>query len=835
MISSTPWPILSTRSGAELARVVMPIGGIGTGTIGLAGRGALVDWELTNHANKGWAPRIDDHLGPGLMLRTEMVGKPAQGALLEGPLPDHLVDGWQGCAAPFAGLPRFRHCRFHSAYPLAHIELRDPEQPLAVDVLAFNPLIPGDSEASGLPVAMLRVRLHNPGPHAVSATLAVVLPNVIGDDRRVANSAGSHRPRTGTGGRNRFHQGDLLHGLRLDATGVPEGDIAQGEIVLTVPRAVPITWRTAWDRGAWATPLRRFWADLISDGRLVDPTVAEPHDHPIATLAPQVTVAPGDTVEIPLIIAWRFPHRRGWEDWLHDGDFERYPRIGNHYATRFPNAWSAAEYAAQHWTALESGTVAFVRSVVDSDLPRPLAEAALSNLSTLRSQTVFRDETGELFAWEGVRDHSGSCMGSCTHVWNYEHALPFLFPDLARRQRTLEFTYGIGTEGAMAFRLTLPLQPSASIHAAADGQFGTIVRAWREWTHSGDDAWLDRHWPAIRSALAFAWLPGSWDADHDGVVEGCQHNTMDVEYYGPNAQITGWYLAALAASERMARQQRDEAFADRCADLRQRGGAWVDAHLFNNSFYVQDIRGPGSADQLHIATRGWGMGSSDLVNPAFQLGEACLIDQTVGAMMATLYGLEEGLDRAHCRTALRAIFHHNRRQGQWTHSNPMRTFAVGDECSVLMATYPTGVRPTLPFPYADEVMTGFEYTLAIHAILLGLEDEAVQVVTDIRARHDGRRRNPFDEPECGRHYGRALASWGLIPAWTGFRFDGRTRTVTFAHRPGRWPWCAGSAFGTCTITPTGGSLTVLGGIAPRRVIIAGQVHDVDGAGPTWSW
>ena len=34
-----------------------------------------------------------------------------------------------------------------------------------------------------------------------------------------------------------------------------------------------------------------------------------------------------------------------------------------------------------------------------------------------------------------------------------------------------------------------------------------------------------------------------WDGNQDGVMEGSQHNTMDVDY-GPNPQM-GWYMGAL--------------------------------------------------------------------------------------------------------------------------------------------------------------------------------------------------------------------------------------------------------------------------------------------------
>ncbi len=56
------------------------------------------------------------------------------------------------------------------------------------------------------------------------------------------------------------------------------------------------------------------------------------------------------------------------------------------------------------------------------------------------------------------------------------------------------------------------------------------MKAYREWQLSGDDAAMKALWPHVRRSLEFCWIPGGWDADKDGVMEGAQHNTMDVEY-----------------------------------------------------------------------------------------------------------------------------------------------------------------------------------------------------------------------------------------------------------------------------------------------------------------
>src|SRR5205085_10389701 len=99
-------------------------------------------------------------------------------------------------------------------------------------------------------------------------------------------------------------------------------------------------------------------------------------------------------------------------------------------------------------------------------------------------------------------------------------------------------------------------------------------------------------YPAVKSMMEFAWTPGGWDADKDGVMEGVQHNTYDVEFYGPNPLCTVWYLAALAACARMARLMDDGDFAAVCNKLRAKGSAWVDRNLFNGRYYIQKVAVP---------------------------------------------------------------------------------------------------------------------------------------------------------------------------------------------------------------------------------------------------
>jgi uncharacterized protein (DUF608 family) len=778
--------------GRQLKMIAFPLGGVGAGSIGLGGRGELRDWEIFNKPDKGGAPSyafpcIWAQAGPDQPVASVLESR------IQPP-----YEGENGLGSQNApGLERLASATFTGEFPLARIDFEDRALPVRVALEAFTPFIPHDAGDSGLPVAFLRYRVTNPGQAPAKVSIAFCIDNPVGVP---ASSDGAAARPPADSRVNEYRKTGRLEGLLMSNPGLPESHPLKGSFVLALldAGAGSVTHLRGWEQGRWWNSPMLFWDDFREDGELGPEAEA---CNRVGALCLQRTIAPGASQDYTFLLAWHFPNRTprrcGWTAPQGDED----TIIGNYYAQRFPGAWEAAEYAANSLDRLENYTRRFAAALRESTLPGPVKEAASANLSTLVTTTCFRTADGEFHGFEGVNDKSGCCFGNCTHVWNYEAATAHLFPSLARSLRGASFGYDLDDAGAIHFRQLLPPGKQRSGFAAADGQMGQIMHAYLDWILSGDTDWLRGIWPRVKKALEFAWVPGGWDSDRDGVLEGAQHNTYDVEFYGPNPMCGIYYLGALRAGEEMARAMGDDRSAAEYRRLFENGRQWIDGNLFNGEYYVQHIRGVPS-NQIAPSLRS-SMGSEGTENPQYQAGGGCLVDQLVGQYLAEVAGLGDLVSGANARKTLESIYRYNYKRTLARHDTVQRTFALNDEAALVICDYGQAQRPHIPFPYYAEVMTGFEYAAATHMLFAGMVREGVECIGNIRARYDGERRNPWDEAECGHHYARAMAAWSGVLALSGFRYHGVRESVTalprIAERDFRCFWATATGWGTFSL------------------------------------
>jgi uncharacterized protein (DUF608 family) len=811
-----------TYRGAQLDEISFPLGGIGSGSIGLAGNGRLIDWEIFNRPNKGSINGFS-HFAVKAERGGEVVDARVLHGDLTGPLSGSLRSTWLHSygfgptRASLGGLPHFAEVAFEGTFPVATLSFRDDAFPGAVTLRAFNPFIPGNADDSSIPAACFEVEVTNPGGDDLDYTVALAVTNPAGPGKSV----------------NRAGRDGATQLLTLGTGGIAADHPSYGD--LTIATDCPdVSIQDYWFRGMWFDDLTIYWHDFTAPGGFANRNYPEPSGaagggfggDDTGVLAARVSVPAGETRTVRLVLTWSYPncvnywHPVGAEEQqrhepppeVHVGEWR------NYYATRFPNSAASAGYCLREWDRLQGATLSFRDALYASSVPPAVLDAAAATLSVLNSSTVLRLEDGTFYGFEGVRVDQGCCEGSCTHVWNYAYALPFLFPDLERSMRDADFRYNAGADGGMAFRLQLPLgRERLGFRPCADGQFGGVIKAYREWKISGDSEWLRGHWETIKKNISFAWAesnPDRWDADRDGVLEGRQHHTLDMELFGPNAWLGGFYLAALAAGAEMAEHFGEPDTAAEYRALFARGKAWTDRHLFNGEYYQQQIdltdRGileayeSGDPKESYRGGRSqvWNYWDDEHGEIKYQLAEGCGIDQVLAQWHANICGLGEVFDHEQTRSALGAIFRHNYKSSFREHFNPARLYALDDEAGTIICSYPRAL-PVVPLTYAQESMHGFEYQAAGHMLQEGMLEQGLAMVQAVRDRYDGTRRNPWNEIECGSNYARSMAAFSLLLAYSGFEFDAVRGHVGFSPKVADAPytafWSLGSGWGTCTL------------------------------------
>ena len=761
--------------GEALREIAFPLGGLGTGTVSLGGYGNLRDWEIFGRPNKGG---ILPFTFGAMRLAGGGLRQPLVRVLERRPLPPY-PGGFGMHREQALGLPRFRDAVFEGAYPFAQVRFQDARVPAEVSLEAFNPMIPLDTGNSGLPVAVLSYSLYSRATSPLQVTLAFSAMNPVGyDGRSVLSGTLSDRTRPFFGANvNEYRRDGEVHGLHFRSLKYQPDSPRCGSMALAT-RGGDVSYRLAWDQGEWWDDFQLWWDELLDKGRFPGGE-AGPSPNGVtnyATLASHFTLEPGQSRTVDFVLSWHFP--------VFENDDPTAPAhaktLKNWYGGRWPSAWEPAVYLMRNLDSLRARSRRYRDALHGSTLPPAVIDAVSSQASIMRTNTVMVAENKVVLAFEGCGDHEGSCPMNCTHVYNYEQSLAHLYPDLERSMRETDFLMNMRPDGSMSFRTPVPPVPGGNKrHPAADGQMGCVLKVYREWQLCGDDAWLRRLWPEVKRALEYAW--SKWDADCDGVMEGEQHNTYDINFYGPNSMMGTLYLGALAAASRMAAHLGETETARKYDQLRASGAAKLDQLLWNGEYFVQKV------DESARGAR------------KYQYGEGCLSDQLLGQWFAEVVGLGKLLPRKHVRAALASVFRSNFRQGFEDLPNAQRIFATGDEAGLLLCTWPRGKRPALPFVYCDEVWTGIEYQVAAHLIYEGMVKEGVTIVDAVRARYDGAKRNPWNEIELGHHYARAMSSWSLLTAFSGFRYSAPLRDLAFRPRQTegdfRCLFVAGTAWG----------------------------------------
>ena len=801
----------------HLNKIAFPIGGIGAGMFCLEGTGAI------SHMSVRHKPEMFNE--PNMFAAISVKGEKIAAKVVEGPVPDWKKFGQRGSGVGAGGsnygLPRFNHAEFTARFPFATIKLRDEKLPLDIRLLGWSPFIPGDEDNSSLPVGAIEYRFKNTGTKIIDAVFSFNSRNFVVQN----NQKGSVK---------RMDKGFILS---------QEGTVEKPHLrtdFAVFTNEPPTIVDHCWFRGGWYDPLTMVW-NTITEGNVKE---NEPVDSgaPGASLFVPFKLKPGEEKKIQLMMAWYVP-----DSDLHVGEKGKDDKEGceecsvvssdsnslNYkpwYSSKFKDIYELTSWWKDNYRKLQESSKLFSDAFYTSTLPPEVLEGVAANLTILKSPTVMRQYDGRFWTWEGCGDDSGSCHGSCTHVWNYAQAVPHLFPRLERSLRHTEFCEDQNAAGHQNFRANMPISPVRhDFHSAADGQLGGIMKVYREWRIIGDPNWLKKIYPQVKKSMDYCIK--TWDPKSKGILEEPHHNTYDIEFWGPDGMCTSFYLGALQAITEMGKFLGEDVSVYK--SLYANGKKYVETELYNGEYFFQKIQWTGLNSPSPVQAQSFNTRYTDEAmellkkeGPKYQYGTGCLSDGVLGGWIARMCGLNDPLDAEKTRSHLMAVHKYNLKKDLSDHANPQRpSYALGHEGGLLLCSWPKGGKLSLPFVYSNEVWTGIEYQAASHLMLMGKVEEGLEIVRACRDRYDGRIRNPFNEYECGHWYARAMSSYGCLEGLTGVRFDAVEETLYIDSKIGDFTSFLSTETGFGTVSLKQGKVVVkkvYGDIPYKKIIVSGK-------------
>lgn len=747
------------QSRNELKYIGMPVGGINTGTLYLGGDGRLWLWDIFNANQEGIDPKTIDwgsDLHVGKKVRSRDGSAYVQPATNIRPIEQGFafrIRIGNTIIVKKMESTDWDDIVFEATYPMARIRYIDKQLPVDITADVFSPFIPLDEKNSSLPCTIYAFNINNRSKEKIDVDVLGWLENKVlpkshtDKDQRI----------------NHSFSGEMINGIQCsvklhsepDRASAPDhgtmaiASLKQNAIAIT-QLSLPIA-HDSFDAKSSAT------AEQSAGEKL------------LAAAVVKNKINPGQSVTTDFVISWHFPNLK-----LH----RSIPDTGRYYNNWFKSAQEVALYVGSNAAHLINTSRLWKQTWYDSTLPWWFLERTFLNISTLATTTAHRFASGRFYAWEGV----GCCEGTCTHVWQYAHAMGRIFPSIERDTRErVDLGLSLQPDGMMWYRGEVVKGP------AIDGQAGTILRIYREHQMSADKSFLQRNWEKIRRATQ--WVI-SQDKNADGMEDTPVENTLDAVWDGEIAWLVGLCIAAVKAGGALATEMGDQEFAAVCADYVAKGTKNMDEKLFNGEYYIH---------------------RPDEIKGRQKLGSynTCHIDQVYGQSWAHQVGLGRINDKQKTLSALKALWKYNFTPDVGPYIKVRkggRPYALPGEGGMVMNTNPRneakpyGENITWQLGYFHECMSGFEHQVAAHMMAEGMVEESLVMTRMIHDRYHAAKRNPFNEIECSDHYARAMASYGTFLSACGFEYHGPNGYIRFAPRIHpenfRAPFTAAEGWGT---------------------------------------
>lgn len=738
-------------SGVNTKKIKYPLGGIGTGYIGLCGDGSLSGFEPCARYTTDY-----NRVSPFFFVKAQSQDGVVEAKALKA---HNFGKKNQRNIYSKCKIPTFDKADFEYSFPFAQMEFSNKDFPAKISMTAFSPFIVTNDLDSSIPCAMFEFEIQNTGSQQLEYTVCLGI-SCLSDKSSMEFSRDSE-------GKIKLitlspKKADI-HPCNYTSFSIATNceDFSYGQYLFSKNKT---------------KSLEQFW-DIFNGTSRFDNTLSKTNTKTCyygGVLCAHVVLEPSQKTSLRFTISWYNPYSlNSWNpipklEGETENDYLDKNSWKNYYCNFYRNAEQSSIYCMRRWSNLVSDAQMFSRALYESTLPKELLQAIGTNLCFLKSAALMRNADGSVYGFDGENKCTKQGEGTNTGIYNYNYALAFLFPKLERALRLDDYKINQNIFGAQNQRMPAPkgVEPKEFL-PTVEGQLGGVLRAYREFKICGSKEWLMELYNKITLALDYVFDKHNtfdWDKNQSGVLSGAQQTVHGGYLFGSSGHLNLMYAAALKAGAQMAEVVGDKKGRIKYNELYQNAKRYLEENLFNGSYYYQKID---LEDKTLLCNYPcdfedyWLCDKKQIKN---QIGEGCYIGQLEAQWHSTLIGLGEIADSQKTKIALKSIYNNN-------FLNKNKTKKKG----VILCSYPKAVnKPAQPINNADKIAEGYEYAFASHLIMQGFCDEGVEVVKKICRRYDGKQNNPFDCNDA-----KNLSGYCLLNAASGFEFDMYKKYIGF--------------------------------------------------------